>query len=81
MTSQKTEVHGLAIRRWRHYKTRRKADELVYTSEYRRFMVWVGRCIKRGGAVTLTTYVVGGEHGLPNEVYDKLDATLDWRGT
>ncbi len=81
MTSQKTEYRGLAIRRWASgpgLDGGRTA--LLYTKRYRRFMAWVGKCIARGGAVTVSTYVVE-NHGRKGEAYDKLDATLDWRGT
>ncbi len=83
MTSQKTEIRGLIIRRWHTHKSRYLGDRLLYSPQYRRFMVWVGRCIKRGGAVSMTTYVVNERpiHGNNDTVYDKLDATLDWRGT
>ncbi len=83
MTSQKTEIRGLAIRRWHIYKVRWKDANLFYTPQYRRFMVWVGRCIKRGGAVTMTTYVENERpvYGNNDAPYDKLDATLDWTGT
>ena len=81
MTSQKTEVRGLAIRRWAGGPGLHGGrTALLYTKQYKRFMVWVDKCIKRGGAVTMSTYVVE-NYGRTGEVYDKLDATLDWRGT
>lgn len=74
------EIRGLVMRRWNYRQT-----EIVYTPEWRQLMRQVGKCIKVGGRVTLTTYVVWrrrkGDEGTDYPVHERCNATLDWSGT
>ena len=72
MTNQRTEVHGLVIRR----EARGGYDGVIYTDAYKGLMKVIGQCIKRGGTVTMATYVdpVGSDT-------IRCDATLDWSKT
>ncbi len=75
------QVHGLAVRRW----ARGGAITLDYTKEYYVFMKHMGVCLARGGAAIMRFYPDDIRGGTPKQlrgvVYERLDATLDWRGT
>jgi len=74
MTSRRTEYKGLVVREWTFRQT-----HIRYTEAWYKLMRHVGKCIKQGGAVTLTTYV---EHGRRSNdarrIHERCDATLEW---
>jgi len=80
MTSRRTEYKGLVMRRWNYRQT-----YIDYTKEWRALMRHVAKCIKLGGRVTLSTYVVPrrrrGDRNIDYPVHERCDATLHWRDT
>ncbi len=77
MISRRTEYKGLVIRRWSYYRT-----HILYTKAYRKLMQHIGKCIKQGGAVTMTTYVEHRRRATDGgDTHERCDATLDWNDT
>lgn len=74
-TSRRTECRGLVVRHWTHHNT-----HIKYSDEWRALMRYIGQCIKSGGYVVLTTYLVP-RHVVLNErtVHERCDATLYWK--
>ena len=76
MTRHRTEYKGLVVRR-RPLQDKRFNDQ---TKEWRNLMRHVGRCIKSGGYVVLTTYVERKRRAsdASSDIVERCDATLTW---